>query len=44
MDLVVNNLFLFFLVMLVVVVLIISIKEKLGFIKDIIISVIWVVI
>ncbi len=44
MDLAVNNLSLFFSVMLVVVALIISTKEKLGFTKDIIISVIRAVI
>ena len=44
MDLAVNNLSLFFSAMLVVVALIISTKEKLGFTKDIIISVIRAVI
>ena len=44
MDLAVNNLSLFFSAMLVVVALIISTKEKLGFTKDIIISVILAVI
>ena len=44
MDLAVNNLSLFLSAMLVVVALIISTKEKLGFTKDIIISVIRAVI